>query len=553
MTAPAAAKPPDGGRPPRLSCAGITKTYPGVVANDGVDLDLHGGEVHCLLGENAAGKSTLVNVLAGLVRPDSGIIAVDGRPAQPESPADATRLGLAVVPQHDTLVPVFTVLENLLLGRGTWRLSRQRTLDDLTQLADELGLRIDPVARVSRMSAAQRQQVELVKALLHQPRVLMLDEPTALLSAEAVGQLGRMLSTLRARGVAVLLITHKVHEALDMADRITVLRRGRVAAQLSGVDLRERSREQLAREIVTAMFPGDPGVAVQVAELRDADANARSAPGPFGAAGHAAHATADGPHADPGPAGAPLLQLVSVAVDGDQGGDASLAGLDLEVWPGELLGVAGLDGDGQRTLAEAIAGQRRLEAGEVRLAGAAVTALGVADRYRLGLRYVTDERLGEGLLPGMSLPSNLLLKRLGRAPYWRRGRLRRRAAGDLARAAASDYSIAVADIEAPVGHLSGGNLQKVVLARELAEGARVVVFNKPTYGLDARTTLAVRARVLELVAAGGAGLLISPDLEELLDLCDRVLVLRGGRVLDVVANRPGAVALIGRLLAGASA
>jgi general nucleoside transport system ATP-binding protein len=538
MTTPSSPQTPHSDRVPRLACGSITKAYPGVVANDGIDLTLFGGEVHCLLGENAAGKSTLVSVLAGLVRPDAGHIEVDGRLVQLQSPGDATRLGVAVVPQHDTLVPVFTVLENLLLGRSAWRLPRRASAEGLARLSSNLGLKIEADEPVSRLSAAQRQQVELVKALMTEPRVLMLDEPTALLSAEAVGQLRQVLSVLRERGVAVLLITHKVHEALDTADRITVLRKGRVAGGVTPAELQSRPRDQLVREVVSAMFPGDPLVAEQVAELRDEGEGAAGVPQPAGST-------------DSARTGTPLIELEGISAASD--GDAPLAGLDLSVWPGELVGVAGLDGDGQRTLAEAIAGQRRLKAGEIRLAGEPVGECGVEDRFALGLRYVTDERLGEGLVPDMGMTTNLLLKRIGRSPYWRRGRLRRDAASELARDAASAYSVTVANVEAPVSRLSGGNLQKVVLARELADGARVVVFSKPTYGLDARTTLAVRARMRELAAAGGAGLLISPDLEELLDLCDRVLVLRAGRAVGVVTNGPGAAGQIGRLMAGVPA
>ena len=517
---------------PAVELIGITKTFPGVVANDDINLAIRAGEVHCLLGENGAGKSTLMSVLSGMTQPDRGRIRVAGRDVRIDSPRSALGLGVGMVYQHSTLVPALSVLENLLLGEGAGlRLDTAAGEARLAEIASTLGVEVDPAARTGDLSLGQQQQVEIIKALWRGSRVLILDEPTSMLTPEGVAELQKVLVRVKEHGQAVVFITHKLGEATSIGDRVTILRQGRVVGTLAEDDLRSRTPAELQAEIVRIMFGEDVVPGPVIVELEE-EVQERSQP---------TRVTGD-----------VLLELVDVAAGGD-GVSSGIEGVSLELHAGEILGVAGVDGNGQRELAEVIAGQRRATAGEVRLFGAPITRLDVRARQKLGLRYVTDDRIGEGIVGSLGVGLNLVLKRIGQRPFWKRGRIQRAAIASQARELVAEFDVRTPSVTTRAGTLSGGNIQKVLLARELSSDPKVVVFNKPTYGLDIRTTMAVRTRIQELAGGGVASLVISTDLDELLGLCDRIAVLFGGRLVGTFANGPGAAERIGELMVGSTA
>jgi general nucleoside transport system ATP-binding protein len=518
--------------PVAIELCGITKVFPGVRATDGVNLLVRRGEVHCLLGENGAGKSTLMNVLAGIYAPDEGAIRVGGREVSITCPRDAIDLGIGMVHQHSSLIPNFTVLENLMLGQGEGvRLSVKKAQEGLTKLAATLGVEVDPDMEAGQLSLGQQQQVEIIKALWQGSKVLILDEPTSMLTPKGIEDLEQVLMQLKQQGLAVIFITHKLHEAFTIGDCVSVLRQGRLEGTIDRETMKAASAAEMQRLVVELMFPGEAESLANVAELRDLSE--------LGGVGYKAAA------------GEPLLELDEVMVTGKRGEIGIEEALSLTVHAGEVLGVAGVDGNGQRPLAEAIAGQRPLADGDIRLAGKSMRTLSIGARQRRGLRYVTDDRLGEGIVGSLSVALNLLAKRIGSAPFWVHGRTRPAAIDANAEALVSEYNIMAPSIHTHAGSLSGGNIQKVVIARELSFDPKVVVFNKPTYGLDVKTAAALSARIRALVDGGtAAALVISTDLEELLALSDRVAVLSRGRLMGVVRSRPGAGQEVGALMTG---
>ena len=432
---------------PAVELLGIGKSFPGVVANEDISLVLRRGEVHCLLGENGAGKSTLMAILAGMQQPDSGRIRVAGEDVRIGSPRKALALGIGMVYQHSTLIGALTVIENLLLGDSrALRLDVAGARRRLAEFSAMLGVAIDPQARAQDLALGRQQQVEIIKALWRGTRVLILDEPTSMLTPQAVRELQGVLERLTEHGLAVVFITHKLHEAVALGDRISVLRAGRLTGAIDRERIKSSTPEQLEAEIVRLMFGDSLDSGEAIAELQ------------VGVEGHRRSRAADAEV---------VLALEHAHVRGD-GSQPGIEDLSLTLHVGEVLGVAGVDGNGQRALAEAISGQRRLTHGEIRYLGAPVGSLSIAARERLGLRYVTDDRLGEGIVGAMPVSLNLVLKRIGQAPYWRHGRIRREAIDRDARGLVERFDIRTPGIHARAGTLSGGNIQKVVLARELA-------------------------------------------------------------------------------------
>lgn len=520
---------------------GVSKRFGDVRALDEVSLDLRAGEVHCLLGENGAGKSTLIALLTGLQQPDAGVIELDGAPVTLRSPRAAIDRGIAVVHQHSTLAPTMTVLENLRLVRNAGRaekptllLDRRTAEQELSEWASDIGADIDPGTLMAELSLGQQQQFEIARALRQRPRVLILDEPTSMLPSRSVPGLIRDIHRLREQGAAVLVVTHKLEEALELANTVTVLRGGRVTAHLAAAELRRTGDDAARAQILTAMFGAGSG-----------------AEAPTHAPTHAA--TDAGMNAD-----APeRLSIERLRTERGDGG-SPLDGLSLEVRAGEIVGIAGIDGNGQRHLAEAIAGQRPVAAGSIRLDGSDITAESVRARQRLGVRYLTDDKLGEGSIGGFSVALNLMLKRVGERPFWRFGFVNRAALAAEARRLIEDSGIGVPSPETRAGTLSGGNLQKLLLARELQGEPRVVVFNKPSTGLDLRTVRRVHRAVRVFASRGGAALVISADLDELIALSHRIAVVSRGRIVGEIVNDPapgeGEVrARLGELLAGVAA
>lgn len=522
---------------PAVELIGITKAFPGVVANDDISFDVRRGEVHALLGENGAGKSTLMGILSGIVAPDAGSIRLDGKRVRIASPRDALRLGIGTVYQHTTLIPALTVLENLMLGdSGKLRLDARGARRRLKELGSMLGVEIDPAVRASDLALGRQQQVEIIKALWRGSRVLILDEPTSMLTPQAVEELTRVLGRLKREGLATVFITHKLHEAASLGDRISVLRRGRLVGAMDTDEVRRTSAEQLEERIIELMFGGGAEVGAEVldaAELRAETGDTRALEGEAR------------PRRE---LGEEVLALHRVSARGE-GSEPGIDGVSLALREGEVLGVAGVDGNGQRALAEAIGGQRKISHGEVRMFGAPIGRLGVTGREKLGLCYLTDDRIGEGLVTNMSVAVNIFLKRIGEPPFWRRGAIRRKAIEDRAKEIVERFDVRPANVEIRAGTLSGGNMQKVLLARELSFGSKIVIFHKPTYGLDLKTTRTVRD-MIRAMRDGRAAVVISTDLDELLEVSDRIAVLSRGRIVGEVMPGPGAAERIGALMIG---
>ncbi len=518
---------------PAISLKGVTKRFPGVVANDAITLDFFPGEIHALLGENGAGKSTLIGLLAGMQQPDEGSFELFGRPARIVSPRDSLDRGIGTVFQHVLLVPSLSVLENLMLGGSWWRpLGREGALRRFGELAAMLGVTIDPHAPVGRLELGQQQQVEIIRALWRDAKVLILDEPTSMLTPQGVEDLGRVMRRLKEGGVAVIFITHKLREAYAFGDRISVLRLGRLVGAVPPERLERMSELEVTDEVIRLMFGQEKSSADMAETLLGRGHRGRLNP--------------------VNRSGRPLLELVDISTEAAMG-ECALKSLSLALWPGEVVGIAGVDGNGQKHLAEVLAGQRPVASGRILIEEVDVTAEGVGARRRRGLSYITDERLGEGTVGSMSVATNLVLKEVGRPPLWRGGVTLWERIHESAREQIVRHDIRTPSERTALGRLSGGNIQKVLLARELGEAMRIAVFNKPTYGLDLQNTRLARQRIGESAARGMATLVISTELDELLELTDRIAVMFQGRLVGIVENSGEDEERIGRMMTGAAA
>ncbi len=473
----------------------VSKRFPGVLANDRVDLTVRAGEIHVLLGENGSGKSTLMSILAGLYRPDEGEIFVGGRRVYLRSPRDAIRAGIGMVHQHFKLVDTFTVARNVVLGdpRVPFFLSRRRIERDIAGLSRQYKLRVDPRARVWQLSVGERQRVEILKVLYRGCRVLVLDEPTAVLTPQEARELFHNLREMAANGRAVVVITHKLPEVMEIADRVTVLRRGRAVATLERGTFNQR-------DLAWLMVGRD--VVFQIDKL-------------------------------PASRGEIVLEIKDLSVLRDSG-RPGLQGLSLDVRAGEILGVAGVAGNGQRELAEAVTGLRPVQAGAVLLAGRDITNVGVRGVIEQGVGYIPEDRLGTGLVPGLGVVDNLILKDYRRPGFHRGPFLNRRRCREQAAALVDRFDVRHSGLDTPVKLLSGGNLQRLLLAREISGALRLIVAVYPIRGLDVGATEAVHRMLLEQRAGGRAILLISEDLDEIFKLSDRIAVLYEGRVTGLL-------------------
>lgn len=508
--------------PPIVTFEGVTKRYPGIIANDSIDMEFRAGEVHVLLGENGAGKSTLVSMLSGLQQPDDGRILIDGVAKPIGSPSEALEIGISTVFQHSMLVPSLTLVENATLGRKWWQKpDRFGTAEAMKAAADRIGVTLDPMALTGDLSLGERQQAEITRALMRGARFLILDEATAMLTPNDAARLGLLMRRLAAEGMAVVFITHKLNEAVAYGDRISVLRLGRKVGGIAPEELATLDPTAATDEVVRLMF-GTRDTSAVDQERPDCTGVDRSAK--------------------------PTLELLALYANS---GRVPLENIELKVWPGEILGIAGIDGNGQKQLAETIAGQAPIADGRIVLDGTYIDQMTIGQRREKGLRYVTDDRLGEGTVGSFPMSINLLLKEIGQAPYWRGGIEQAEAIRENARQKVKDYDIRTPSIETPVGKLSGGNIQKVLLARELSGSSRVVIFEKPTYGLDLANIAATQIRIREAARSGAAVILISTELDELLALSHRIAVMDQGRVVGIVENEEGARHTIGALMSGA--
>lgn len=500
-----------------IRLSNITKRFPGITANDSISLEIRRGEVHCLLGENGAGKSTLISILAGLQQPDEGTIEIDGEPTVLSSPSVSISKGIGVVYQHSALIPTLTVLENLMMSdeKNFW-LDRASSTGRLAELSDLLGAEIDPDLPTGDLGLGQQQQVEIAKAMWKGSDVLILDEPTSMLTPQAIDRLVESLNRLKAEGLAVIFISHKLHEAYAIGDAVTVLRGGRVAGRIEPAEMHTMTEEQAKDRILEAMFGTNP----ETLSTEEAEA-----------AGLGTEERKRGVSES-----APVVLRAENLSTISGSGEVPVSDVNLEIREGEALGVAGIDGHGQRHLAEALAGQRSPSNGRVLLGSTDVTKKKVKERQRLGVRYVTDDRLHEGIIGSLSVALNLVLKKVGERPYWKFGRMDKSAVLREAHKRIDDYEIRTPSEQTRAGTLSGGNIQKILLARELAHDPSVVIFHKPTYGLDLKTVFKVRETVRDFASDGGAVLLISTDLDELAELADRIVIVSNGRLVGEVTN-----------------
>ena len=476
---------------------GIVKTFPGVVANDGIDLSVRQGEIHALLGENGAGKSTLMNILFGLFHPDAGVIRVNGQAVRFSSPRAAVEAGLGMVHQHFMLIPRFTVTENVILGNEGSRaiLDRASAGRRVAEIAETYGLRVDPDARLGDLPVGMQQRVEILRALYQGSRILILDEPTALLTPQEVDDLYGILHRLRADGGTIIFITHKLREVAAISDRVTVIRRGRPVgtrrtAETSAAELAELMVGR-AVKLQVERVPGRPGEPVLIGE----------------------HLTVLGPH------GHPRLNDVS-----------------LELRRGEILGICGVEGNGQGELVDVLAGLRRPNQGRVTLGGRDVTGGDPNDFRSAGLSYIPEDRHGRGLVLDFPLWENVLLGNTERAPFVNGGRIDggscREITGELMRG----FDVRAPSPDAIARTLSGGNQQKLIIARELHRNPDILLAIQPTRGLDVGAIEFVHKQLVAARDAGKGVMLLSFELDEIMDLSDRILVLFQGRITGEFEN-----------------
>jgi simple sugar transport system ATP-binding protein len=491
---------------PRLRLTGITKKYPTIVANDAVDLQVDVGEIHAVMGENGAGRSTLMKIIYGVTRPDTGSIDWEGSRVSISSPAEARRLGIGMVFQHFALFETLSVAENIALALDE-RISPAALAPRISEVAQRYGLPIDPQRLVHSMSVGERQRVEIVRCLLQSPKLLIMDEPTSVLTPQAVLQLFTTLRRLAGEGMSILYISHKLDEIRTLCDNATVLRGGRVSGTARP---REESNASLARLMVGSDLEERPPAAREAGEIRLELKNySQGARDPFGTA---------------------------------------LRQIDLAVRAGEIIGIAGVSGNGQAELLTALSGETiGAHEGSISLCGQRVDALGAADRRGLGLGFVPEERLGRGAVPSMSLTDNALLTG-ARAGMVGHGLVKRTVARRAARETIADFKVKCGSELSAAERLSGGNLQKFIVGREIRLAPKVMLAAQPTWGVDVGAAQLIHHALIALRDRGSAVLVISEELDELFTLCDGIAVLSAGRLSPVQPRAQLTVEAVGLLM-----
>jgi simple sugar transport system ATP-binding protein len=495
---------------PRLVLRGITKRYPTILANDAIDLRVGVGEIHALMGENGAGKSTLMKIVYGVTRPDSGNIEWEGHNVLIDSPAAARRLGIGMVFQHFALFETLSVAENISLALDE-RIAPDALAPRIREVAQRYGLPVDPGRLVHSMSVGERQRVEIVRCLLQNPRLLIMDEPTSVLTPQAVQQLFTTLRRLAAEGMSILYISHKLDEIRTLCDTATVLRAGRVSGTTRP---RAETNASLARLMVGADIEERPLIARPAGEVR--------------------------------------LELIQYSMAAREPFGTALRQIDLAVRAGEIVGIAGVSGNGQKELLAALSGETRgAHQGGIGLCGRRVDDLGAAARRALGFGFVPEERLGRGAVPAMSLADNALLTG-ARAGMVRRGLVQRAVARQSARTTIAEFKVKAGSELTTAERLSGGNLQKFIVGREIRLAPRVLVVAQPTWGVDVGAAQLIHRAIIGLRDAGSAVLVVSEELDELFTLCDRIAVLTAGRLSAPQPVSQLSVEAVGLLMAGAA-
>ena len=497
-----------------LEMQNITKRFPGVLANDRASFQLQRGEIHVLLGENGAGKTTLMNILYGLLQPDEGEIRINGEAVRIHSPLDALAHGVGMVHQHFMLVPNMTVAQNVAIGKEPRKgpfLDLEQVSRRIRELSQEFGLDLDPDRYIWQLSAGEQQRVEIFKVLYRGADILILDEPTSVLSPPEIEALFKILRSFVKAGKSIILITHKLNEVLSISDRVTVMRRGQVqgTVQTDQIDKKQLANMLVGHDVVLPVARQQAVRETVVASLR------------------------------------------GVQVQGDYGKPA-VSGFDLDLHAGEIVGIAGVDGNGQSELVEAIVGLRKISAGTLTIGGRDLTDSPAWKRIDAGLRYVPADRKRRGVVPDLSIADNAAIKNYRMAPYSKRGVLQPEAIRKFAGRLVEEYDIRCESINTQVGTLSGGNMQKLLLAREASENSALLVVEHPTQGLDIGAIEFVRKALLDKRDEGTAILLVSADLDEVLELSDRVVVMYEGAAVQECRHEEINREAIGLAMAGLS-
>ena len=499
--------------PSVLELRGVTKTFPGVVANDHIDLTLEQGEILALLGENGAGKTTLMNILYGLYTPDEGEIYIRGSRAEIRNPNDAIRQGIGMVHQHFMLVPVFTVTENVMLGvESVWAgvfLERDKAAERIHEISQQFGLEVDPDAVVEELPVGVQQRVEIIKILYRHADILILDEPTAVLTPQEVDDLIQVIRSLVAQGKSIIFISHKLKEVLAIADRITVLRAGRVVGV---TPVGEASEQSLARMMV----------------------------------GREVMLTVEKPPARPGEV---ALRVEDLHVR-DERGSLAVRGVSFEVHAGEVLGVAGVQGNGQTELVEAITGLRPVERGRITILGRDMTGATPRQVFEAGSAHVPEDRQRDGLVLSFAVDDNLVLNSYYIPPFAKGFLLHHEEIDRAAEERVRQFDVRTPSIFVPVRQLSGGNQQKVIVAREFSRPIKLLIASQPTRGLDVGSIEYIHGRIIERRDEGCAVFLVSPELDEILSLSDRIAVMYRGEILAILPDKEATKEKLGLLMAG---
>jgi len=499
-----------------VELSGISKFFPGVLALDKVDLTVKRGEVLALLGENGAGKSTLMRILYGMYKPDEGEIKINGKIANIESAKDAMELGIGMIHQHFTLVPVHSVVENVMLGTITdprRSFSVEETAKEIEKLGETYGLKVDPFATVNQLPVEMQQRVEIIKALYRGAKVLIMDEPTAVLTPQSTEMLFNFIRDFRRQGNSVIFISHKLNEVLEIADRIVVLRSGRVTGEIP--------RQDASEEELAVMMVGRELSNLKIRSINNVSLDKKE----------------------------PILTIKDLKIKGDLGHWA-VDSLNLEIFAGEIHGIAGVSGNGQDELTEALYGLRPVSEGNIFLNGTPLTKCKTRNIIDLGVGYIPADRHKEGLVLDMSVEENLVLKGFDLSPFSRKGILQEGSIRQYATQVIESYAIKTPTPDTPVRYLSGGNQQKVVIAREIAVARFLLIAVQPTRGLDIGSTEYVHQILLKARNDGRGVLLISTELSEILSLSNRISVIYRGRILKTLDRRDVNIDEIGLLMMG---